>query len=86
MGLLMATRPRMERPPPDPAATREDPKAVASVVEAAGVPDPEEGRTIRYRIDRLRRHLGFQPAVSLSNGLAAWAAVRREELARGVAS
>jgi len=35
MGLLMATRPRMERPPPDPAATREDPKAVASVVEAA---------------------------------------------------
>jgi UDP-glucose 4-epimerase len=60
--------------------------ASASVVEAAGVPDPEEGRTIRYRIDRLRQRLGFQPAVSLSDGLAAWAAVRREELARGVAS
>jgi len=59
--------------------------ASSSVVEAAGVPDPEEGRTIRYRIDRLRQRLGFQPSVSLSDGLAAWAAVRREELAREVA-
>ncbi|HEV8599972.1 MAG TPA: NAD(P)-dependent oxidoreductase [Gemmatimonadales bacterium] len=57
----------------------------ASVVEAAGIPDPEEGRTIRYRIDQLRDRLGFQPSVSLSAGIAAWAVVRREELARGVA-
>jgi nucleoside-diphosphate-sugar epimerase len=56
-----------------------------SVVEAAGVPDPEEGRTIRYRIDRLRDRLGFEPAISLSAGIATWADLRREELARGVA-
>jgi UDP-glucose 4-epimerase len=56
----------------------------ASIVEAAGVPDPEEGRTVRYRIDRVRGRLGFQPSVSLSAGIAAWAAVRREELAREV--
>ena len=57
----------------------------ASVVEAAGVPDPEEGRTVSYRIDRLTGRLGFQPAVSLQSGITAWAAVRREELAGGVA-
>jgi len=58
----------------------------ASVVEGAGVPDPEEGRAVDYRIDRLTRRLGFQPAITLSTGIAAWAAARREELARGVAS
>ena len=51
-----------------------------SVVVAAGVPDPEEGRTVRYRIDHLREGLGFAPSISLRAGIAAWAAVRRREL------
>jgi nucleoside-diphosphate-sugar epimerase len=51
-----------------------------SSIEAAGVPDPEEGRMVTYRIDRLRRELGFHPAISLASGIAAWAAVRRAEL------
>lgn len=56
-----------------------------SVVEPAGVPDPEEGRTVRYRIDHLRDDLGFRPSVSLPAGIAAWAAVRRPELLSGAA-
>jgi len=54
-----------------------------SPVEAAGVPDPEEGRTVQYRIDRLRTRLGFAPGVALAAGIADWAAVRRQELASG---
>ena len=57
----------------------------ASVVEPAGVPDPEEGRMIRYRTDRVRDRLGFRPAITLAAGIADWAVLRREELARGVA-
>lgn len=56
-----------------------------SLVEAAGMPDPEEGRTVRYRIDHLRNRLGFQPSISLGAGIAAWAAVRRRELVSGAA-
>jgi UDP-glucose 4-epimerase len=48
-----------------------------SAVEAAGVPDPEEGRAISYRIDHIRERLGFQPSVMLADGIAAWAAARR---------
>ena len=59
--------------------------ASRSVVEAAGVPDPEEGRTVRYRIDHLREGLGFQPSIPLRTGIAAWAAVRRGELVPGTA-
>lgn len=55
-----------------------------SVVEAAGILDPEEGRVVRYRTDRMAGRLGFQPAVPLSAGIAAWAAVRRAELSPGV--
>lgn len=58
----------------------------ASSVEAAGVPDPQEGHTVRYRVDRLRTRLGFQPSVSLAAGIAGWAAVRRAELTRGAVS
>lgn len=54
-----------------------------SVVEAAGVPDFEEGRAIRYSTDRMRQRLGFRPSVSLASGIAAWAAVRRKELISG---
>ena len=54
-----------------------------SPVEAAGIPDPEEGRTVRYQIDRLRTSLGFAPTVTLAAGIAEWAAVRRRELATG---
>jgi len=57
----------------------------ASPVEAAGAPDPEEGRVVRYRTERLTRKLGFRPAVPLRDGLAAWAAARRDALARGAA-
>jgi nucleoside-diphosphate-sugar epimerase len=56
-----------------------------SVVEPAGVPDPEEGRTVRYRIDHLRQALGFRPSISLRAGIAAWAAVRRPQLLSGAA-
>ena len=56
-----------------------------SSVEPAGLPDPEEGRTVTYRIDRLCRELGFRPAISLASGIAAWSAVRRDELERGAA-
>lgn len=56
-----------------------------SVVEAAGVPDPEEGRTVRYRIDHLREGLGFEPSTALRAGVAAWAAIRRRELVSGAA-
>ena len=52
-----------------------------SPVEAAGTPDPEENRRVRYRIERLRDELGFVPSVLLREGLAAWAGVRRAELA-----
>ena len=54
-----------------------------SPVEAAGIPDPEEGRTVRYLIDRLRTRLGFAPSVTLAAGMTDWAAVRRRELALG---
>lgn len=56
-----------------------------SVVEPAGMPDPEEGRTVRYRIDHVRDGLGFRPSISLRAGIAAWAAVRRRELVSGAA-
>ena len=56
-----------------------------SVVEAAGVPDPEEGRTVRYRVDHLREGLGFRASIPLRTGIAAWAAVRRRELISGAA-
>ena len=55
----------------------------SSLVEAAGVPDPEESRAVRYRVDRLRAQLGFQPSVSLAAGIAEWATVRRGELSAG---
>jgi UDP-glucose 4-epimerase len=51
-----------------------------SAIEPAGVPDPEEGRLVRYRIDRVRDRLGFRPRVTLADGLAAWASVRRGQL------
>ena len=54
-----------------------------SLIEAAGVPDPEEDRVVRYRTDRLRERLGFRPSVTLAAGIAAWAAVRRRELLSG---
>ena len=54
-----------------------------SAVEPAGVPDQEEGRTVRYRIDHLHDRLGFRPAMSLRAGIAAWASVRRRELVSG---
>jgi UDP-glucose 4-epimerase len=52
----------------------------ASAIEPAGVPDPEEGRLVTYRIDRVRDQLGFRPRVTLADGLAAWASVRRRQL------
>jgi nucleoside-diphosphate-sugar epimerase len=51
-----------------------------SAIEPAGVPDPEEGRLVTYRIDRVRDQLGFRPRVSLADGLAEWASVRRRQL------
>jgi len=51
-----------------------------SVIEAAGIPDPEESRLVTYRIDRLWDQLGFRPSVALPDGLAAWASVRRGQL------
>jgi nucleoside-diphosphate-sugar epimerase len=51
-----------------------------SAVEPAGVPDPEEGRVVTYRIDRARGQLGFRPRVTLADGLAAWTSVRRRQL------
>jgi nucleoside-diphosphate-sugar epimerase len=51
-----------------------------SAVESAGVPDPEEGRVVTYRIDRARDQLGFRPRVTLADGLAAWTSVRRRQL------
>lgn len=54
-----------------------------SVVVAAGVPDPEEGRIVSYRVNRLRDRLGYRPSVPLATGIASWAAVRRGELISG---
>lgn len=51
-----------------------------SAIEPAGVPDPEEGRLVTYRIDRARDKLGFRPEIALPEGLAAWASVRRRQL------
>ena len=53
----------------------------ASPVEAAGRPDPEEGRRVHYRIDKLTRATGFLPRVALADGIASWAATRRAEAA-----
>lgn len=50
-----------------------------SPVEAAGVPDPEEGRSARYRVDSLRERAGFQPSLTLADGIASWAELRRRQ-------
>lgn len=52
-----------------------------SAVEAAGVPDPEEGQQIRYRIGRLRAATGFAPQRTLAGGIEEWARVRRASAA-----
>lgn len=48
-----------------------------SPVEPANLPDAEEGKQIRYDIRRLREALAFTPSRALSDGIAAWAAIRR---------
>jgi nucleoside-diphosphate-sugar epimerase len=55
----------------------------ASMVEPAGISDPEEGRRVTYRIDRVWDQLGFRPRVALADGLAAWASERRRQLELG---
>ena len=57
--------------------------ASTSSIEAAGVADPEEGRRVDYRIDRLRNQLGFAPAVTLEDGIARWARTLRQEREAG---
>jgi nucleoside-diphosphate-sugar epimerase len=56
----------------------------SSPVEAAGVPDPEEGRVVRYRVDAMRARLAA-PETPLAEGVRVWAATRRAELAAGAA-
>lgn len=56
----------------------------SSPVEAAGIPDPEEGRVVRYRVDAMRARLAV-PETPLTEGVRAWAVTRRAELAAGAA-
>jgi UDP-glucose 4-epimerase len=50
-----------------------------SVIESAGVDDPEEGVQVRYDIHGLARGLGFTPQTSLEAGVAEWAAALRAQ-------
>lgn len=54
-----------------------------SRIEAAGIPDAEEGRNVRYHVERLEEQLGFRCSRSLAEGIADWGRVRRAELAEG---
>jgi nucleoside-diphosphate-sugar epimerase len=53
-----------------------------SPVEAAGQPDPEEGKQLRYDVGRLRDVLGFHPSRTLADGISEWSRARRLELAK----
>lgn len=57
--------------------------ASSSRIEAAGLPDAEEGRRVNYNISRLRSQLGFSPAVSLDEGIERWAALLRQPRSAG---
>ncbi len=50
----------------------------ASVVQAAGIPDPEEGRKVRYDVARVRDELALPVSRDLKDGLSAWACLRRQ--------
>ena len=43
--------------------------ACRSVVKASGYPDPQEGATAGYSIQKIRKDLGWRPSVSLEEGI-----------------
>ena len=57
----------------------------SSPIEAAGVPDPEDSRMVRYSVHALREKLAA-PEIALADGVKAWAVTRRAELSAGTAS
>ena len=50
-----------------------------SVVLPADIPDPQENYRARFSIEKARRILGWQPEISLRDGIAEWASVLRSE-------
>lgn len=50
----------------------------ASAVEAKGTADPDEGRRVAYSIARGRQALGWEPRISLTDGVGSWLARLRE--------
>jgi UDP-glucose 4-epimerase len=53
----------------------------AGSVAAAGLPDPEETRQVRYDVSPLRTRLGLPEPRTLEAGLREWVALRRQETA-----
>ena len=50
----------------------------ASAVQAAGTPDPGEGTPVAYNITRSREVLGWEPRISLPDGVSSWLARLRK--------
>jgi nucleoside-diphosphate-sugar epimerase len=50
----------------------------ASAVQAAGTPDAGEDKRVAYSIARARQALGWEPRISLTEGVSSWLARLRE--------